>query len=593
LDLYQDLVDVALGRLPADLVITGGTLINTFTAELLPGWGVAVKRGRIAAIGDVGRCIGPDTAVVDATGLYLSPGFVDPHYHIESSHLTPARHAEVTVPFGLTTLVEDPHEASAVLGVRAIAFFKAAAAALPQRILCTISSATPPSTFETVGGYIGGAYAEAALAQPGVLGLGELMDPPRLFMRDERVWGLIEAARAAGRRLEGHGGMLPPEADAFAAVGVGSSHSPRSAAEALAMVRRGLYLQLQVDRAGEILPALLAEGVDLSAVGLAVDDRSADQLLEVGPLNFEIRRCIELGIPAATAYQMATYSNARYWRLDADFGVLAPGRVADILLISDLDAVKVDSVYFGGRLVARDGHLLEPVTSVLPEHVFGTVHLPGPLTAADFAVPCGACGDQVRTMVLRPGYYGRDLSMITELLPVAAGQVLPAPELGVTKVAIIDRHTGSGRIGRGFWRLGLRRGAVAFTIMHDSHNLGVVGVSDADMALAANRVAELGGGIVIAADGEVLAELPLPVLGLMTDADLPTVVARHRELDALGLALGLDPALLGRHPVDRLTFLFLTCHPRQYQLTDQGLFDVRTGQPVPLFPDGGVSSSTS
>lgn len=579
---YQKLVDVALGRTPADLVIQGGTLVNTFTAELLPGWGVAVSDGRIAAIGDVSRCIGPETQVIDATGKYVAPGFVDPHYHIESSRLSPARHAEVTVPYGLTTLVEDPHEACAVLGERGMAFFLEAAKRLPQRILCSVSSATPPTGFETAGGYVGPEQMKQALAQEGIIGLGELMDPPRLFNRDERLWGMIEVTRAAGKRLEGHGGFLPPEADAFAAIGVGSSHSPRSVAEAFEMLRRGLYLQLQVDRAGEILPALIAAGVDLSSVGLAVDDRPANWLLEHGPINFEVRRCIELGIPAARAYQMASFGNARYWRLDADLGVLAPGRVADILLISNLEEVTVEQVYFGGRLVAEHGKLTVPAEVETPAEALHTVHLPRPLTPADFAIPYAGTESEARVMVLKPYYYGRDLDQISDVVPVVDGKLQANPARGVTKAVVVDRHSGKAQMGRGFWRLGLQRGAVAFTVMHDSHNLCVVGVDDADMALAANRAAELGGGIVVAVGGKVLGELPLPILGLMSDASLAEIAAGQERLDALGRELGFDPTLLRQDPVNRLTFLFLTCHPRKYQLTDQGLHDLMTGQPVPL-----------
>lgn len=582
MNLYQRLVDVALGRTPADLVITGGTLVNTFTAELLPGWGVAVKEGRVAAIGDVTRCIGPDTQVVDATGKWVAPGFVDPHYHIESSHLTPARHAEVTVPAGLTTLVEDPHEACAVLGAKGMEFFLEQAKGLPQRILCSVSSATPPSTFETAGGYIGGEEMKVALEQEGIIGLGELMDPPRLFGFDERVWGMIEVARAAGRRMEGHGGMMPPQVDAFAAIGVGSSHSPRSVQQGLEMIRRGLYLQLQVDRAGEIMPALIEAGVDLGNVGLAVDDRAAHQLLKVGPINYEVKRCIELGIPAARAYQMASFSNARYWRMEEHLGVLAPGRIADILIVSDLEQVAVEEVYFQGKLVARNGQLLEKPQVEVPPYAFGTVHLPRPLTAADFAIPCDVEGDSARVMVLRPFYYGREIEKITEVVPVVNGCLQPLPSAGVTKAVVIDRHTGQAGMGKGFWRLGLKRGAVAFTIMHDSHNLCVVGVNDADMAVAANRAAAIGGGMVVVENGQVLGEVPLPVLGLMSDAHLDEVVAQHEAVDKLGLELGLDGEVLGQHPVDKLTFLFLTCHPRVYQLTDQGLHDVQTGEPVSL-----------
>lgn len=575
---YQSLVDVALGRQPADLIIVNGTLINTQTAELLPGWGVAVYQGRIAAIGDVSHCQGPETEVVDATGLYLSPGFVDPHYHIESSHLTPARHAEVTVPWGLTTLVEDPHEASAVVGAKALDFFLEAAAHLPQRILTTVSSATPPSPFETIGGYIGGAETAKALERKGVLGLGELMDPPRLFQREPRVWGQIEAARAQGRRLEGHGGMLPPAADAFAAIGIGSSHSPRHVDEALAMLRRGLFLQLQMERSEEILKAILAAGVDLGNVGLAVDDRPAHQLQAVGPMNEEIRRAIKAGVAPARAYQMATFNNARYWRLEEELGVLAPGRVADILLISDLADAQVERVYFGGKLVAAGGRLLAPVSAPVPTWARGTVHLPHPLTPNHFAI--AGAGETAQVVVLDVNVR-KELPELIATVPVVNGELQAVPG-SITKAAVIDRHSGKGGMGKGFYRFGLKRGAIAFTVLHDSHNLCVVGVNDADMAVAANRVAELDGGIVVVADGEILAELALPVLGLMTDAPLAEVVAAHEKLETAGKALGLDTSILGDHPVDRLTFVFLTCHPRKYQLTDQGLFNLLTGEPLPL-----------
>jgi adenine deaminase len=581
------LIDVALGREPADRVIVGGTLVNTFTAELLPGWGVAVAGDRIAAVGDVSHCIGQGTEVVDASGLYVAPGFFDPHYHIESSRLVPARHAEVTVPYGLTTLLEDPHEACAVIGKDGLRFFIEQAAGIPQRILLSVSSATPPTDFETVGGYIGPEEFREALDWENVQGLGEVMDPPRLFGHDPRLWGMISHAEALGRRVEGHGGFLPPEADAFAAAGMGSSHSPRSAAEAIAMLRRGLYLQLQVDRAREILPALLEAGVDLSNVGLAVDDRAADQLLAVGPINFEVQRLIALGVPAPRAYQMASFNNARYWRLDGEIGVIAPGRYADMLLVSDLDAVKVERVYLGGRLVAEHGRLTVESEATVPDYARGTVRLARPLAAADFRLPArdGGAAPEARVMVLKPGYYGREMDVLTDTLPVIGGAIAPSPAKGIAKAAVIDRHQATGNVGLGFWRLGLQEGAIAFTVLHDSHNLCVVGMNEADMAVAANHVASLGGGIAIVRNGEVLADLPLPVLGLMSEDSLEEIARRQAALDEIGKALGLDTSLLGPHPADRLTFIFLTCHPRKYQLTDQGLFDVLTGQRIPVQVD--------
>lgn len=593
----QTLVDVALGRTYADLVIVGGKLLNVYTGEIMENASVAVKGDRIAAVGGVAYTIGPNTKVIDAHGEYLVPGFVDAHYHIESSRLSPRRHAELTLPRGLTVLVEDPHEACASGGLDAIRYILESTEGLPQKVYVQVSSATPPSNVETTGGFIGKDEFEESLNWPRVLGLGELMDPPRIFGKDERTWGLIEQAILHSQPMEGHNGFTGKTLAAYASCGVMSTHSPRTPERALEMLRNGFYLQLKVEREEDTIRHLLQSRIDWSKVGLAVDDRPVEKILEYGSLDNEVRAAIKLGIPPITAYQMATINNARHFGLDKDHGGIAPGRYADILFIADLENVTISRVIASGVEVAQEGELTVTFGGFpTPSYALNTVHLKKRMSAQDFAVKAGARIGSCKAMVIRPFDFSGDLTQALVELPVRDGEIVPEPNSGINKVAIVERHKATGNMGICFMRWGFTSGAVALSVLHDSHNISVVGASDEDMAIAVNRVADMGGGIVVVLEGKVLAELRLPVFGMMSDEDPLTVAQANAAVEKAAASLrmkGIGQEALGmpspdlartldQKPVDVLTFAFLTCDPRRFVLTDRGIFDMADERALPL-----------
>ena len=578
MNIRHELVDVALGRSPADIVLTDGVLLDVATGRQVKGAGVAVKGDRIALIGDTDHTVGPDTRVIDTGGVHIVPGLVDGHYHIESSRLTPRRHAQLTLPYGTTSLMEGSHEIANALGLDGVRYMLKEAADLPQRIYVALSSATPPTPYENSGGYIGAVEARQALTWAGVLGVGEVMDFTCLFGHERRLWEVIEAGLDAGKPVEGHGTPAPPEADAFTASGITSTHYSGDAEGALELLMRGCFLQLKCRDSAEAIRGLSEAGVDMQMVGMCVDDRPAELTRRIGLLDYELRLGISEGLDPVTGYQMASINNARHWRLEHDIGIVAPGRYADILLVSDLEQVQIDKVIQGGQVVAEKGRLTVDIpVPPAPAYVRNSIKLPRRLTAMDFQVKAPEGRDMVKAAVLPPGYLSDELNPITRELPVRDGLVQRNLSRGVNKVAIVDRLGRS--VGVSFWEVGYSRGAVASSVLHDSHNISVIGASDADMAFAVNRVAEVEGGIVVVSDRRVLAEAPLPIGGIMSDQPVEEVIDSLNRVNEAAESLG--PENLGLHPVDAQTFMFLTCYPRGIMLTDRGLVNVRTGDAVP------------
>jgi len=579
------LIRVAAGQEPADVVITDGTLLNTITGELLPGWGIAVAGDRIAAVGNVERHIGAATLRLSARGMTLVPGFVDAHYHCESSRVSARRHAEVTLPQGLTAYFEGTHEiTNAARGLPGVEYFVAAGRRLPQKIYPCVSSATPPTPLETTSGYIG--YGETALAferwPEEARGIDEVMDLPRVLDGSPRLHGVIQAALDGHRIVAGHGSPPLEALDAWTAAGIMSSHSPRIA-EALTMLRKGVHLQLKTERTGDIIKQLLELPLrDWRNVGLAVDDRTVADLIDRGGMDYEVRSAIALGVPPITAYQMATINNAAHWQVPHLHGQLAPGRYADVLLVSDFEKVVIDKVFANGRMVAERGRLTAPLDAgPIDPSLRNTVRLARPVRAADFEILAPPNRADVQAYVLPPRYFSRELGPITRTLPVSGGRVQRDLARGITKFAIIERYGKGMSIGASFWELGFDQGAIAWTVNHDHHNLGVLGATDEDMAVAANRCAAIEGGFVIVKDGKVLAELALPIAGLMSDADPIEVADKLRRLDKIAGEFHPAPSLAD-HPTDKITFMNLTCDPWKYSLTNLGLFNLETQQRMPV-----------
>ena len=579
MDGRRRLMEVALGQVSPDTIVDNGVLVDVATRRLIEGVFIAISGGRVASISKERQKAGPKTKIIDANGAYLSPGLVDAHYHIESSRLSPRRHAQITLPHGTTTLFEGSHEICNPLGLNGVKYILEEAEGLPQKIFVGLSSATPPTSYETAGAYIGGKEAEEALRLEGVAGVDEVMDYTALFKGEERLHNVITAGLASGKVVEGHGVPSPPQADAFLATGVSSTHFSGDGAKAIALLERGCFLELKPRDSRQAIHELVATDIDWQMVGMCVDDRPAERISQLGHLDYELRICIEEGLDPVTAIQLATLNNARHWRKEHEVGIIAPGRHADILFLTDLDAFKFDRVMADGEIVAEKGKLTVDIPiKPAPAYVLNTIKLRKPLTAKDFEVKTPANSLKVKLAVLRPYYFSADLPPITKELLVEDGLVQRDLANDVNKVAIVRRD--GGGMGISFWELGYRHGAVAMSVLHDTHNISVIGATDSDMALAVNRVAEMGGGIVVMRDGVVKADVPLPIAGLMTDRPLTEVITGLNRVNEEAAKLG-PGKLLGPNPVDTQTFIFLTCFPWGIVLTDRGLVNVRTGQPVP------------
>ncbi len=578
MDKRRRLLEVALGQVPPDTIIEKGVLVDVATRRLVEGIYVSISGGRIASLSKEKPKAGPQTKMINAAGVYLAPGLVDAHYHIESSRLSPCRHAQITLPHGTTTLFEGSHEICNPLGLNGVKYLLEEAEGLPQKIFVGLSSATPPTPYETAGAYIGGKEAKEGLKLEGVAGIDEVMDYNSLFNGEERLHSVIAAGLASGKVVEGHGVPSPPQADAFLATGVSSTHFSGDGAKALTLLERGCFLELKSRDSRQAIRELVAAGIDWQMVGMCVDDRPAEKISQLGHLDYELRICIEEGLDPVIAIQLATLNNARHWRKEHEVGIIAPGRRADILFLPDLAKFEVDRVMADGVIVAEKGNLTVDIPiRPAPEYVLNTIKLRKPLDAKDFDVKAPTGKSKVNAAILRPYYFSADLPPIIKELPVEGGHVQRDLLHDINKVAIVRRD--GGGLGISFWELGYQQGAVAMSVLHDTHNISVVGATDSDMAKAVNRVAEMGGGIAVVRDGTVKAEVPLPIAGLMSDRPLPEVVA---GLDLVNEeAAKLSPGkLLGPSPVDTQTFIFLTCFPWGIVLTDRGLVNVRTGQPV-------------
>lgn len=560
---------VARGDEPADLVLRGGRVLSVFTGELLET-DVAVAGEHVAGLGSYrGR------ETVDCRGLYLLPGFIDGHMHIESTKLMVDEFARVVLPWGTTTVALDPHEVANVFGLRGVQALLAAAEGIPLDYFVMVPSCVPASSFESGGAEVGPQEIAAFLAQePRALGLAEMMNFPAVSGGDEDALAKIEAARRLGRHVDGHApGLSGGPLNAYLAAGVRSDHECSTLEEALEKRRRGMWIMIREGSAARNLEALLPIVLEHGPANslLCTDDREPDHLLDQGHVNDIVRKAVALGCDPADAVTMATLNAARYHGL-SEHGAVAPGYLADILALPDLEAFRPHRVWKRGRLVAEDGRAIGVPRVEPPGWMRGSVRI-GPLSPEAFAVR----GDgAVRVIGVEPGQIVTRARVAHPR--VHGGESVADPGRDLAKAAVIERHRGTGRIGLGFVSgFGLRRGALASTHAHDAHNLVVVGVSDQDMAVAARRLAEVGGGQVAVVDGRVLAELPCPVAGLVSDLPAEAVASAARRLEESARAMG---AALPS-PFMAMSFLALSVVP-ELKLTDRGLVDTVNFELVPL-----------
>jgi adenine deaminase len=558
------LVAVARGEAPPDLVIEGARVLSVFTREWLE-LDVAVFGGRIAGLGsyDGGER-------VDARGQWLVPGFIDAHVHIESSKLTPAEFARAVVPHGTTGVVTDPHEVANVLGPAGVEWMLDASEGLPLDVFVMAPSCVPASGFESPLGPLSPADMEAILRHPRALGVAEMMNFPGVIAGDPDV-----LARIVADHVDGHApGVTGPALNAYIAAGIRSDHEATTFEEALEKRRRGMWVLIReasnARNLRDLLPLVKRYGPEHCA--FCTDDREPDLLYREGHINQMCRIAVETGVAPEDALLMATLHPARCHGL-LDRGAIAPGLRADLVVLNELETFSAARVYKDGRLVAAGGRAEPFDRAPVPEWVRSTMQS-APLGPDAFTIP--AESERVRVIEIVPGQL---ITLAREEEPtISGGHVVADAARDLAKIAVIERHHATGRIGRGLVRgFGLREGAFASTVAHDAHNLVVVGVDDADMTACAERLQEIGGGIVVARGGAVRGELPLPVAGIVSDEPVEDVVARLEELQAMLRDQGVGDAA----PFMTLSFLALSVIPA-LKITDRGLVDVERFELVPL-----------
>jgi len=568
-EVTRELSAVCMGRAPAELVIRNGRLVDVHTREILEGADVAIAHGRVAMFGDVAHTIGSGTETIDAEGAYLVPGLIDTHLHVESVMVTVTRFAEAVLPHGTTTAFIDNHEMANVFGLEGMCWMLEEGRGLPLKVFLAVPSCVPALPgFEDAGASLGPEDIREALGWEGAAGLGEMMNMPGVIEGDEAVHAAIAVTLELGKPVTGHwslAGWNDHRLHAYIAAGVDSCHETTSREDALAKLRAGMWVQFREGTTfrdvAALAPVLTADGVDSRHCLLVTDDLLPETIVAEGHMDHVVRRAVEEGIDPLVAIQMATLNGAEYFNLRHDLGSIAPGRLADILFVENLEDFRPHRVLADGR---DPGAL--PSYEYPPE-AYGSIRLARPLTEADLRIEATGESARVRAIGVASGSV-RTEHLLVEL-PVTAGEVRPSVELDVAKAASVERHGGPGTIGLGFIKgLGLRRGAVASTVAHDNHNVLVAGMSDADMVCAVERLVEAGGGMVAVADGAVLALVSLPIAGLICDRAVTELAAETLALSRAYRELGStieDPTMI-------FSFLSLGVIPA-LRLTNRGLVD--------------------
>ena len=558
------LISVARGEIPADLLLKNARIVNTFIGEIEQA-DVAIYGDRIAGIGDYVKA----KEIIDLQGGFLAPGLINGHTHIESSMLHPARYAQAVVPRGTLAVVTDLHEIANVCGFEGIIFVMDWAQKLPLDMLFMAPSCVPATHLETSGAQISSKEVKEILASPNVIGLGEMMNFPGVVSGDEEVLKKIGASK--GRVIDGHApGLAGKELNAYLSAGILSDHESTTLEEGKEKLRRGMYLMIREGSSEKNLDSLLPLVTDntYKRCFFVVDDRSCSDLLREGDIDAVVRKAISRGLEPVRAIQLATINAAEYFRL-YDRGGIGPGYIANLITITDLAKLEIDMVFYQGKLVAREDKPLFSPPTVTPE-LADTVRIK-PLTAESLSLQAEGSNLSRETypvIEIIPGQIVTKKAM--EKMKVVDGTVMPDLEKDILKLVVVERHKASGNIGIGLVKgFGLKKGALASSVAHDSHNIIAVGTNDLDILKAIEEINRLQGGLVVCADLEILASLPLPIAGLLSPEPLEVVVSQHEKVAKAVASLGnLPPA-----PFAILSFLALPVIP-ELRLTDLGLVDV-------------------
>ena len=548
---------VARGDEPADLVVRGGRVLSVFTREWLDA-DVAIVDGWIAGLGEY-----EGSRTLDVSGRWIVPGFVDSHLHLESSKLLVDEFARLVLPLGTTAVVADPHEIANVLGTDGVHWLLDACDGLPLDVYFMASSCVPASGFESPRRPLSTGDLEGLLRRRRVLGLAEMMNFPGVIAGDEHELAKLRLDGAT--HVDGHApGVLGKALNAYASVGIRSDHEAYTIEEGRERLRAGLWLLIREASGARNLRDLIPLVGEFGPhrIAFCTDDREPEHIADEGHVNSMLRQAVELGVAPEDALVMATLNPAT-WHGLRHLGAIAPGYQADLLVLPDLESFVPEQVLKRGAPV---GEIPRPEVPEWVKHTVRVQHV----SASDFALP--AVSGSARVIGVVPG------QIVTESL--LAEPPFPDPERDIAKIAVVERHLGTGRVGIGLVRgLGLRSGALASTIAHDAHNIVVVGMDDDDMARAVTRLTELGGGEVVVDDLGVRAELPLPIAGLLSDARLETVLEQARSCVEAARRLGCElPA-----PFQTMSFLALSVIP-SLKITDRGLVDVDRFELVALEP---------
>ena len=565
----EDIIKTAKGELKADLVIKNAQIVNVLSEEIYQA-DVAIKDGIIAGVGKDYS----GEKEIDATGKYLSPSFIDGHVHIESSMLLPSEFAKMVVPSGITTVIADPHEISNIIGLHGISFMREASKELPLDVYMMLPSCVPASPYETSGFELNSYDLSMLIDSPWILGVAEMMNFPGVINLDSEVLSKIKLGLDKRKRIDGHAPYLSnKDLCAYVAAGVSSDHECTIPEEAIEKLRLGMYIMIREGSAAKDLDALipvLKECPTRKCI-FVTDDRYPWALKE--HINEMVSRVVKSGVNPIKAIQMASLNTAEYFGLK-NLGAIAPGYKADMLLLENLEDYKPQTVIKDGVVVAKNGEMVVPIKEKTLSSLRGTVNIRW-LDKDDLKIK--AESDRVKAIEVSSGLLVT--KAVEAKIKVEDGYAVSNIEDDVLKILVIERHKASGNIGKGFVKgFGLKSGAIASTVAHDSHNMIVIGTNDDDMLKAIKELVKSQGGKVIVNNGEVVGKLELPIAGLMSEQRAEDVIKKAEELKQGEKLVGcsLD------EPFMTMAFLSLSVIP-ELKLTDKGLMDVMKGEFTDLF----------